>query len=322
MTDEPTTPEDPTAFTGELIDPGPNLILHGDLTEVPQPITVVHTDIDGLMYVASAVPGEGLQTKEIDYRPALIERYGPDYAEGTRTVTAVESFLDELERRPPKPDETTFVADRNARKILATYDDHPGGRSYEEGDTGVDHYRRGGRRQDRLLLILDYDDDWKAWGRIDRQEYTQEQFGDLMEELAHTITEPDQAVLAEAIDNIRITASAKFESTIRRQDGTQVRHFSDNADTTGGAGELELPDTIKIRTRVYDGHPLEVSYEAWLRTRVVDKQIRFRIVLKPRAVIERVAWMRVCEEIRDTLNPTSTPMYAILEDTGNSGGWR
>ena len=296
-------------------------VLHGDLAELPQAVTTIQTGIDGVAYAVSAVPGHGLEVERLDWRDAMIEEYGPNYATDTRRVTTVQSLLDELARRPLLRDQSTLWSDSTLHTVKAIYDDHPGGLHADfPGD--VDPYRRGGRRVDQLHLELAYHEDWLRWGQISGREYNQEQFGDLMEEMAHTIVAPGQREFADMIDNIRVSFGGKFETQVRRQDGRQHLVYLDTGETSGGDGNLELPEVIKIRTRVFDGAAYEIPYEAWFRTRREDKKLWLKAVLKPRRQAELAVWDSVVQEIRDGVNPGEGTLFPVLENTTPRGGGR
>ena len=276
-------------------------VLHGDLTQLPQAVRVIDTPFYDLSYVVAAIPGDGLQVEAIDLYDETVLRTGPRFVDGTRHVTSVESFLAELQRRPLWPDESTVWANRDQQKITAIYDDHQGGVDpFDRAD--IDYDRRAGRRVDRLQLGLTLDEDWQAWDKVSRAGFhDQVTFGDVVEDLLHTVQSPNQATLLQVIDNIRSTSSGKFESSVNRQDGSTVRHYSADNNTT--AGDVTIPDTITVRTRVFDGYPLEYEYDLWFRTRVADGSLRLAAKLKPRRRIYLAAWDEVTTEIHAAHQP-------------------
>ena len=195
-------------------------------------------------------------------------------------------------------------ANRDQQKITAIYDDHQGGVEGANAHGNVSDYagRRAGRRVDRVQLGLTLDEDWQAWDKVSRAGFhDQVTFGDVVEDLLHTVQFPNQATLLQVIDNIRSTSSGKFESSVNRQDGSTVRHYSADNNTT--AGDVTIPDTITVRTRVFDGYPLEYEYDLWFRTRVADGSLRLAAKLKPRRRIYLAAWDEVTTEIHAAINP-------------------
>lgn len=275
------------------------VFLHGNVTELPQAVTVIDTDLDDLKFVVSAIPGPdgGLQVEEIDWHPQAVERIGPDRATGERWVVAVESFLAEIQRRPLIEDRSAVWVNRPINTVTAVYDDHPGGR----GADTVDAARRGGRREDRLSLKLTPDRDWKAWADLSGKYYDQETFGDHIEELLHTVQEPTQATLLDVIDNIRVSSEGNFGSTVDRTSGSVNFTYQDVK--KGTAGNLEIPKTLLLRSRVWDGYPVEFDYQAWFRYTLSEGTLRLGVKLKPRRRVEEAAWVELLDEIRHALNP-------------------
>lgn len=244
----------------------------------------------GIAVLAATTREKGLEYSLVDLRE-FIPGITASAEAGTRLVTDVPSFLAELDRYPIGVENNgygTLWGDETKGTVVAVYNDH--------------HLDGAGLRDNRLALELRPDSDWVAWHRLSGKYLAQEEFGDAIEELLHTIIAPDQAELLEVIDSIRATSKGHFESRISRADGAQQIEFSEEVSSTAGRnGQLEVPKTIAIAIRPWEGlEPREV--QAWFRLRVVNGSLLLAVKLKPTRQILREAWSDVVAQIENHLD--------------------
>lgn len=211
---------------------------------------------------------------EADYQPI------PRRAKGTRTVADVDSFIAELDRRP-LTNIGTLWGNAQRGELFAVYNDH---------DTIESTI--GGWRDDVLRLTLQPDEDWVAWHKISGKYYPQLEFGDVIEELRHTIQSPDQADLLEIIDSIRASTKGEFESGIDRANGSQTLSYKKEVSARAGAvgRQLEVPQHIILSLRPWEGHPNLYEVPAYFRLNVTEGELRLAIKLFPTREIVRKAW--------------------------------
>jgi hypothetical protein len=258
----------------------------------PWKAEILPTDTPHLQYAVAVTDGHGLQVQKLE---APDREPTPHRVSGTRTVADLDSFLGELDRR--ELPETTGTLWGNAARgaLTAVYNDHTPGQV-------------GGWRDDRLELKLVTDPDWAAWHALSGKFFCQADFGDKVEELLHTVTAPDQAELLEIIDTIRQSSSGEFESTIKRDTGSQTLVYrQENTLKAGRTGELELPKIIGLELRPWEGHPSTYPVDGWFRCRVTDGKLFLAVKLKPTAQIVRTAWNEVTDKVGDFC---SRPVYA------------
>ncbi|QWY79514.1 hypothetical protein SEA_BOYNAMEDSUE_53 [Gordonia phage BoyNamedSue] len=241
----------------------------------------------GIHVIAATTAENGLQVKTVDLREFVPGTVATAEA-GTRLVTDVPSFLAELDRYPIAFGSSTLWGDETKGRVEAIYNDH--------NDTGA------GLRDNRLRLELRADQDWTAWHRLSGSYMRQEEFGDAVEELLHTVVEPAQADLMEVIDSIRATSKGSFESKISRADGGQQLEYKEDVSTTAGkSGQLEVPKTVTLAIRPWEGLDT-YKVEGWFRLRVQNGQLSLAIKLKPTRSILRAAWADVIEQIEQHLD--------------------
>lgn len=221
----------------------------------------------------------------------------PRRAKGTRTVADVESFIAELARRPLTSIGTMW-GNAQRGELSAIYNDH---------DTVES--KLGGWRDDVLRLVLQPDADWVAWEKISGRYYPQLEFGDIVEELRHTIQSPDQADLLLIIDSIRSSTKGEFNSGIDRANGSQTVTYKKEVSTRAGSvgRELEVPEHIILSLRPWDGHPKLYEVPAYFRLNVTEGELRLSIKLFPTREIVRQAWADLTSQIVEAVGK---PVYA------------
>ncbi|WNM74314.1 hypothetical protein SEA_THIMANN_51 [Gordonia phage Thimann] len=241
----------------------------------------------GVHVVAATTADRGLQVEVVDLRDKIPGVIATAEA-GTRLVTDVPSFLAELDRYSLDSVASTLWGDETKGRVEAIYNDH--------------HHDGAGLRDNRLRLELRADQDWTAWHRLSGQYMRQEEFGDAVEELLHTVVDPAQADLMEVIDSIRATSKGSFESKISRADGGQQLEYKEDVSTTAGkSGQLEVPKTVTLAIRPWEGLDT-YKVEGWFRLRVQNGQLSLAIKLKPTRAILRAAWSDVIEKIEEHLD--------------------
>lgn len=241
---------------------------------VEQPPTIIDTEVPGLSYAVSSTE-HGPRVAAVDYRTEL-EDHAPLRRTGTRIVAELDSLFEEVSRRPLF-EHSTLWASPSANVVTVIYDDHTN--------------EQARHREDRLTLSLTADEDWLAWHELSGRYLGQEEFGDAIEELLHSVVSPDHADLMEIIESIRVSTGSQFESGIRRSDGAQTLSYREDQTTSAGRSrDLEVPQTIRLKLRPFAGIPQWYELDAWFRIRVVSGQLRLAIKLKPTRPILEAAW--------------------------------
>lgn len=250
----------------------------------------IESETPYVRYLVGTTPDNGLEVQQLDeesFQPS------PRRPKGERTVSDLRSFLAELARRPLGAAGTLWGnADRG--EIHACYNDH-------NGDTA-------GWRDDTLIMQLKKDPDWAQWHAISGKAFRQTEFGDVIEELLHTVVSPDQADLMEIIDSVRASTKGEFNSEITRANGGQKVTYNNEVTTSAGrTREIEVPQLITLRLRPWEGHETEYDIEAYFRLRVDGGSLTLTVKLKPTRQILRDAWADITTEVEGVINK---PVYA------------
>ncbi|MCG7592428.1 DUF2303 family protein [Mycobacterium sp. PSTR-4-N] len=269
----------------------------------PHPADVVDTGLAHRRYAIAVTDEHGLQVKELNDPD---QRTNPHRVEGTRTVTELASFLHELNRRPLSEETGTLWGNASRGSIVAIYNDHEGGPNSAE--LAKDD-RLAGWRDDRLELKLPAHPDWVRWHEISGKYFGQEQFGDIVEDLRHTIVAPDQADLLEIIDSVRGSTGGDFESSIdRARGGLKVAYKKEVNARAGAVGrELEVPQHIKLSITPWDGHTKLYDVNAYFRLNITEGHLKLAVKLFPTRETVRVAWAELTADITAAIGK---PVYA------------
>lgn len=266
------------------------------VTAPPHQAQILDSTVEHVRYAVAVTEADGLTVEKIDDTAQRDERakLPPARVTGSRTVTDLDSFLAELHRRPLGATESTLWGNADKGYITAVYNDH-------DGDTA-------GWRDDKLTLQLTKDPDWDAWHKISGQPYTQEKFGDVIEELLHTVISPDQAELLEIIDSVRASSKGEFESAITRANGSQrVTYNTEITTKAGRTGQLEVPQIITLRLRPWEGHVETYDVDAYFRLQISNGGLVLAVKLKPTRQILRTAWLDLTTKVTAAV---SKPVYA------------
>lgn len=255
--------------------------------------------IDGLLphqkHAIAVTEDHGLQVEDIEVDPTSFPV--PMRVRGERIVSDLDSFLAELKRRPLTETDSTLWGSAERGVLTAVYNDHAA--------NGTD----AGWRDDKLGLALVPDPYWARWHEISGKPYRQNDFGDVIEELLHTVIEPDQADLLEIIDSIRASTSGEFESKIERANGSQKLVYKQEHNVSAGrTGQLEVPQTLTLSLRPWDGHPENYQVSAWFRVNPSGGSLTLAVKLKPTREIVRAAWLTITDKVQQD---TGKPVYAV-----------
>lgn len=223
----------------------------------PAPADIIDTDYPFLRYATSVTEQYGLQVRELNEHAHGVH---PLRTSGARQVSELMSLLDELSRRPLVQGASTLWGDYTQGRVTAVYND----------DTDY----TPGWRDDLLHLQLTTDPDWAAWMKVSGKWFSQVDFYDVVEELLHTVVEPDQADLLQVIDSVR---------------------------------GMEVPKTITLRLRPWEGHVETYDIEAWFRLNVDGGHLSLMIKLKPTQQLLRAAWSDMVGKI---VEHTAMPVLA------------
>jgi uncharacterized protein YfdQ (DUF2303 family) len=191
-----------------------------------------------------------------------LERYlgRPRRQRGTVTVHDWTDFA-QLVNRLVDPYHTTVWCNADNGTFTAVFDDH-----------GAEQV--AGWRSHTATLKLKADPDWELWLKANNQLMTQEQFALFLEDVAHTVIDPDAATLLEVATTFRATRKADYKGGVRLDNGDVEFSYQEQTTSSAGgkSGKLEIPQTFTVRIAPWRGvDPVDLT--ARLRYRLTDGQL-------------------------------------------------
>jgi uncharacterized protein YfdQ (DUF2303 family) len=179
--------------------------------------------------------------------------------------------------------------------------------NYHEGGTST---VAPGVRTDRHRAVLKtpFDVDYQAWRPFlhDDKTIKQADFAIFIEDMAHTILEPDAGHLQEIVLDLQMLKNVAFKQQINLRNGTSKFTYEEveEGHSSGKQGDIVLPNSIELRLSVYQGgEPITIS--AKLRYQLERGVLFFKIVAPGIERIERDEFRLIGAQLRDE---TETPV--------------
>lgn len=169
----------------------------------------------------------------------------PRRKKGTVAVHDAASFADYFHRHY-ETNVSEVWADVLAQHITGILNGH---------ETGAG--QSAGWRDHRVRFTVTPTDAWKAWLGIDGKMLPQREFAEFLEDNVLDIRQPTSADMLEVAQTIEGNVGVEFESGERLSTGQ--RRFAYRETTTAKAGQsgtLEVPETIKLALRPFEGAAL------------------------------------------------------------------
>jgi uncharacterized protein YfdQ (DUF2303 family) len=217
----------------------------------------------------------------------------PNQARGTATVHTPADFI-ALTNRLSNVDHTTAWANVDNGTVTAVINDHAG-------------WDLPGWRDHTAHLVLQQDEDWKRWTQRDNRLSSQADFSQFVEDVYHTVVDPDAATMLEVSRTMRAATRVDFSQATRLDNGDVQLRYEETTDSKAGQkGQLEVPERVTVRLSPWRGvEPRQM--EARLRWRIEGGQllIGYRIV-RPDVFRDEV-FDGLVEEISAGINPI--PLY-------------
>lgn len=194
----------------------------------------------------------------------------------------------EYVNRLATPAYTTVWADPDAGRLVAVFDDHA-------------DYEDPGWRSHTATLTLKADPDWAAWLAMDNKPGGQARFAEHIENLAHTVIDPDAATMLELARTFDAKRNVNFRSGVRLDSGdVQLTYEEVTKAKAGEKGELEIPSAFTIRVAPFLGVPA-ADISARLRWRITDGDLSIGYALLRPDRVRRDIISALIGEMRDKL---------------------
>jgi uncharacterized protein YfdQ (DUF2303 family) len=208
---------------------------------------------------------------------------------GTANVHDPNDFAEYINRLAD--DATTTVwADPDGGKLVAVFDDHvdatlPGWRSHT------------------ATLTLKADPDWQKWLACHNKLGGQADFAEQLEDLAHTVVDPDAATMLEIARTFDAKRSVNFNSGVRLDSGDVQLTFEETTNARAGEkGRLDVPAAFVISISPFLGVP-PAEVQARLRWRIVNRALAIGYALLRPDRVRREIIAGLVGQLRSEIDP-------------------
>ncbi len=245
-------------------------------------------------------------------------RERPRRAVGSAALTDPAAFGDYVNRL--RTVDTTLWANLSTFAVTAVFNDHPAVRQPGDTEAPLDTFRPlAGYRDHSATLSLEAHPDWITWKSRDMAAGSargtsglmgQRDFGEFVEDMAHTIIRPDSATMLEVATTLTAKRSLDFDSRTRLDNGDVGFRFQEETTARAGRGqtEIEIPQRFTIRVPIFLGtEPIEV--EARLRFRPDQDGVRMGYRLLRWKDHERDAFDAVVATVTEATDTNGATFY-------------
>ncbi len=248
----------PTAPIGRAV-AGEVLQLTGMLTALATACADVHESGD---YMHAIVPKD-FKLEDISKAVESMQAT-PRRKRGMVQLKSLDSLLaycaDQDGADDPASNHGYIYADHDTRRITAVFNDQ---RSKE------------GWRDHRAEFKAEYTPEFSKWVSKDKNQFTQSEFAEFIEDNLVDITEPAAQALLDVATTIQAKTDINFSSAKRLQNGQVQLQYTENIDARAGAnGALEIPKEFALGLRIFkNGEGYKIK--ARLKYRLHSGTIKF-----------------------------------------------
>ena len=206
----------------------------------------------------------------------------PDYIQAEASFTSPESFSDYTNTF--KTGKTRICGNLKSNVFRAYFDYHlPGEPSWNK------HFAQ---------LTLQHSPQWEAWGVCNNALMNQGDFAEFIEDNRQDVIEPDGATLLEIITDLESKTEAKFQSSIRRSDGSMVLNYEEETKTQTAKGNIPLPTELELGVPIFR-HGEIFKIKVFLRARVRDGNAKFVVKIDQMRQAKESAFLAISQQIHD-----------------------
>lgn len=185
---------------------------------------------------------------------------------------------------------TTIWADPDSGRITAVFDDHAA-------------FHTPMWRCHTATLVLKVDPDWNAWIASNNMLSGQACFAELIENLAHTVVDPEPATMLEIARTFDAKRTVNFSSGVRLDSGDVQLTYEETAKAKAGErGQLDIPYAFTVHIAPFLGVPA-ADIQARLRWRIQDGELRIGYALLRPDHVRRDIIAALIGELRDQVEP-------------------
>ncbi len=169
------------------------------------------------------------------------------------------------------------------------------------------------RHRVQLQLILS--PEWRVWVSNSGAWMDQETFAEFLEAHRTQIVDPVAADILEVAQSLQAKTSVDFKSGYRTKDGQRALVYTETTTAKAGQkGELEIPDHIVLKLRVYRGE-LPVEVVARFRYRILEGSLQLSYVIDRQEETLELADLAVIGRINQAITKADPGLGPVLIGT-------
>lgn len=237
----------------------------------------------GNLVAHQTVHRAGYGTEHVDVRTHEALLAAPHRQRGLTNVTSVDSFTRLTNRLG---DENTVVfADLQRRSL-----------------TSVLNYE-GGWGDHRIAYSTLPSPEWEKWTAADGKWMNQRAFAELLQDLRHTITDPDAADIVQIARTFTATKSARFESGVRLQSGdVQFSYVEETRAKSGpSGGTVEVPEEITLTLPIFRDSDVPSVVDLEFRYDASEDGLKLGYRILRRDEVVEAAWNGLVTRAREAV---------------------
>lgn len=138
-------------------------------------------------------------------------------------------------------------------------------------------------------FIVTYSDRWKTWDGKNKQNMTQRQFAEFVEDNTVDFVSPSGGDMLDIAKTLHAEQSSNFKSGIRLENGdVSLAYEKTTIGKAGQRGDLEIPSVFQIQVPILEGEPSRLV-DIRLRYELVEGKLTFNIeIIRRTALLEEV----------------------------------
>lgn len=151
-----------------------------------------------------------------------------------------------------------------------------------------------GRGDNVVALTLIEDADWRLWSESNNELMGQDEFAEFLQQVSHTIAQPDAATIRDIVLKFQATQIIKSERPVHDEQSGSVKFTYEN--DTQQTGQAKLPGKLTLSlTPFHLGQPIIV--EALLRYRFRNGSLTFGFEIVRMDLVKQKAFEALVVEI-------------------------
>ncbi len=225
----------------------------------------------------------------------------PTRLSGTTRLGDPESFASWVVRH--RTTEAAIFADRNSGTLTAVFNGPPP--TADDATSAAD--QDAGYGDHRAVLTLDKSEDYTAWERSNAHVMDQLVFGQLLDELGHTMVAPDEATMIEIATTLTGKTRATWASRTRSQTGEVSFSMESETELRAGKGatSIDIPERFRFSVPVWEG-TAPVEFGARLVIQPQGDGVKFGYKILRRVASIDAAFAMVIDDVADA---TGVPIF-------------